>query len=282
MPAIDSLEQAEEFLSWHTVTQIVRDVYQISEPIGAIEPRFGVATVNMYLIVGRQQAALIDTGMGIGNVRSEIEKITAVPCSVFNTHFHWDHTGANSYFADRAIQELEVELVAVDPDVSDLRPSMQSAAAQAVLPNDFDPATYQIIAKPATRRLRDNDLIDLGNHQLRVIHTPGHSPGHAAYFDETSHLLFTGDAAYQGPMYACFEGSDPAAFAQSLQHLANLPEVSIICPGHDELISDSRWLTELARSAKAAVDGELHGQLHDEFIQGREFQFEGYSIWLPH
>ena len=268
-------------MSWHTVTHIANHIYQITEPIGAIEPRFGVATVNMYLIVGWERAALIDTGMGIGNVLHETQKITALPCPVLNTHFHWDHTGGNARFTDRAIHELEAELVVEEQDVSDLHQPLQSPSAQAVLPPGFDPATYRIPAQPATRLLHDNDVIDLGGHELRVIHTPGHSPGHVSYFDEASRLLFTGDTAYQGPMYACFEGSDPAAFAQSAGRLAAVPEVSVICPGHCDLIPDPTWLHELARSADAAVSGRVQGQLHDDFIQGREFHFAGFSIWLP-
>jgi glyoxylase-like metal-dependent hydrolase (beta-lactamase superfamily II) len=271
----------ELVMTWHTVTQIAKDVYRISEPIGVIEPRFGVLTVNMYLVIGQEQAALIDTGMGIGNVLNEIRKITALPCMALNTHFHWDHTGANARFSDRAIHESEADLVAHEPDVSDLRQSMQSPTVRAVLPADFDPALYRIIPQPATRTLYDHDVIDLGSHQLRVIHSPGHSVGHVSFLDEASGLLFTGDTAYPGPMYVCFEGSDPAAFAQSTKRLAALPSVSTICPGHNDPISSPTWLGELAKSADAAVNGTAQGQLRDDFIRGREFDFDGFSIWLP-
>lgn len=268
-------------MTWHTVTQIAEDVYRISEPIGVVEPRFGVSTVNMYLVIGQEQAALIDTGMGIGNVLDEIRKITALPCMALNTHFHWDHTGANARFSHRAIHESEADLVAQEPDVSDLRQLMQSPTVRAVLPAGFDPAEYRIMPQPATRTLCDNDVIDMDSHKLRVIHTPGHSIGHVSFLDEASDLLFTGDTAYLGPMYACFEGSDPAAFAQSAKRLAALPSVSAICPGHNDLIFSPIWLDELAKAANAAVNGTAQGQLRDDFIRGREFVFDGFSIWLP-
>ena len=268
-------------MTWHTTTRIGANLYRISEPIEAIEPRAGVATANMYLVIGRERAALIDSGMGIGDVRAEIRKITSLPCIVLNTHFHWDHIGANCFFAERAIHESESDLVAQEPDVSSIREEMGSTAARAVLPPSFDPAAYCIVPKPPTRLLHDNDVIDLGGRMLRVLHIPGHSPGHVAYVDEASHTLFTGDAAYRGPMYACFERSDPVAFAQSVKRLAALEGVLMTCPGHNEIIMGRDWLAELAEGVEAAVTGKVAGELREGFVVGREFRFGELSVWLP-
>ncbi len=268
-------------MSWHTVTQVEKNIYRISEPLGAIEPRFGVATVNMYLVVGQDRAVLIDSGIGIGDIRAEIAKLTSRPCTVLNTHYHWDHIGANSLFAECAIHEAEVELVAQEPDLSSMREVMQSSAAYDVLPAHFDPTTYRIVPRPATRVLHDQDRIDLGGRVLRVLHTPGHSPGHVGYVDEDNGLLFTGDGAYQGPLYACFDGSNPLDFAQSVKRLSQLPGVRLICPGHNDLITDKGWLNELAECVEAAVNGQAEGQHRDGFIVGREYRFGDMSVWLP-
>jgi glyoxylase-like metal-dependent hydrolase (beta-lactamase superfamily II) len=268
-------------MTWHTTTRIAENLYRISEPFGAIEPRFGAATVNMYLVIGQERAALIDSGCGIGDVRAEVRRITSLPCTVLNTHYHWDHAGANSLFEERAIHESEVDLLAQEQDLSWLRPALRSPAARAVLPAGFDPAAYRILAKPATRVLHDNDVIDLGGRMLLVLHIPGHSPGHVAYLDATSHVLFTGDTAQLGPMYACFEGSDPKAFAHSVKRLAALEGVRTICPGHNEVITEQDWLRELAEGFEAAVAGKIVGQMRDEFVVGREFRFGASSVWLP-
>jgi glyoxylase-like metal-dependent hydrolase (beta-lactamase superfamily II) len=266
---------------WHTTTQIAGNVYRISEPFGAIEPRVGLTTVNMYLVVGQDRAVLIDSGLGIGDVGAEIGKITSLPCTVLNTHYHWDHIGANSTFAERAIHEREIGLVAQEPDVRFIRQAMQSPTARAVLPASFDPTAYRVLPKPATRALHDNDLIDLGGRVLQVLHVPGHSPGHVAYLDEASKMLFTGDTAYAGPLYACFEGSDPAAFAESVKRLAALPNVGTICPGHDDLITEQGWLGQLAECVEAAVAGKVPGRPRDGFIVGQEYRFDTLSVWLP-
>jgi glyoxylase-like metal-dependent hydrolase (beta-lactamase superfamily II) len=268
-------------MTWHTTTPVAENVYRISEPIGTIEPRFGISTVNMYLVIGKERAVLIDSGMGVGDVRAETETITSLPCMVLNTHYHWDHIGGNASFKESAIHELETDLVTQKQNVAAIRKAMKSPTARAALPPAFDPATYRIIPKLATRVLHDDDLIDLGGRVLRVLHTPGHSPGHAAFWDDANNMLFTGDTAYLGPVYACFEGSDPREFVKSVNRLAALPNVRTICPGHNEIITKEGWLWELADCLEAAIAGKVPGQPRKGFIVGKEFHFETLSIWLP-
>ncbi len=272
---------------WLTTSRVVKDLHRISEPIGVIAPQFGVATVNMYLVVGKERAALIDSGMGIGDakgtasVRAEIRKLTSLPVIVLNTHYHWDHTGANAFFDESAIHESEVALLAQEPDMSSYRTAMQAPEVRAKLPADFDPASYRVIRKPVTRALRDGDTIDLGSITLRVIDTPGHSPGHVAYFDESSGALFTGDGAYCGPMYACFTGSDTRAFAQSVRRMSALRGVKLICSGHNELISNPSWLNELADAMDSALSGRMKSQPPNQELKRKQFRFGAFSVWFP-
>src|ERR687887_275058 len=98
-------------MTWFNVAQIAPATWQISEPLGKIEPRFGVATVNMFLVAGRQRAALIDTGMGIGDLRATVRALTDLPVLVCNTHYHWDHSAGNSAFEQIAIHQAEMNLL---------------------------------------------------------------------------------------------------------------------------------------------------------------------------
>ncbi|MGH2524880.1 MAG: MBL fold metallo-hydrolase, partial [Anaerolineales bacterium] len=154
-------------------------------------------------------------------------------------------------------------------------------AARAALPPGFDPSAYRIIPARPTRLLNEGDEVDLGGRTLRALHTPGHTPGHVAFFDRANGILFTADVAYCGPMFLCFEECDPAAFARSVRRLAALQGVKLLCPGHEAIISNSGWLAELAERVDAALAGQLRGEAHDGFLRGRHVRFDGYSIWLP-
>jgi glyoxylase-like metal-dependent hydrolase (beta-lactamase superfamily II) len=268
-------------MSWYTVTCIAPDVYRIAEPLGVVEPRYGIATANAYLVLGAERAALIDSGMGIGDLRAEVTRLTSRPCIVLNTHSHWDHSGGNLLFAERAIHEREAHLLDQAARLGGLACRLRRAEVRALLPAGFDPAAYRIGPRPATRTLRDGERIDLGGREIHVLHTPGHSPGHAAYLEPGAGLLFTGDTAYRGPVFACFEGGDPAALAGSLRRLAALPGVQAIAPGHNDVIRDPGWLRALSEGMEAALAGEIEGRWHDGFLVGREFRLADFSLWLP-
>jgi glyoxylase-like metal-dependent hydrolase (beta-lactamase superfamily II) len=159
---------------------------------------------------------------------------------------------------------------------------MARPEAQAILPQGFDRTNYRIVTRPATRALCDGDEIDLGGRVLRVMLTPGHSGGHVVYFDDAHGILFSGDMAYAGPLYACFKGGDPAAFQSSAQRLAQIADdVRLIAPGHNHVMQGGSFLHELAGAADRAVSGEAPALPADEFIRGREVRFDTFSIWLP-
>ncbi|HSX40360.1 MAG TPA: MBL fold metallo-hydrolase [Candidatus Saccharimonadales bacterium] len=67
-----------------------------------------------YLFVGKNQALLFDTGLGIGDVRQEILQITTLPVLVINSHSHYDHIGGNKQFPI-ILQCKDGDIIAMDP-----------------------------------------------------------------------------------------------------------------------------------------------------------------------
>lgn len=102
------------------------------------------------------------------------------------------------------------------------------------LPPDFSPDKYTLFSGTPERLLTDGDSIDLGGRTLRVLHTPGHSPGHMCFWEEDRGWLFTGDLVYKGTLFAHYPSTDPADFLRSVTRLASLP-VCRIFPGHHSL-----------------------------------------------
>ena len=267
--------------AWHTIRQLDADTYQISEPLGAVEPRYGVPTVNLYLVLGCAQAVLLDSGMGIGDLYELARTLTKLPVQIVNTHYHWDHSGGNARFAQRAIHALDAVALAVQPELAGMAQQMRQPAARAVLPAGFDVDSYVIDAQPATHLLADGELLELGGRSLCVLHTPGHTPGHCSFWDQARGMLFSGDAAYQGAMFSCFAECDVQATVESARRLAALRGVRLVCPGHLGSFADSGWLQQLAVGLEAAASGSVAAQRTSEFVVGREVCFDSFSIWLP-
>jgi hypothetical protein len=81
---------------WFEVREIAENLFFFCEP-----RHYENTIVN--LVVGEEKAALIDTGCGIGNLRSAIEDVTDKPIVVINTHTHADHLGGNYQFDEIAM-----------------------------------------------------------------------------------------------------------------------------------------------------------------------------------
>jgi glyoxylase-like metal-dependent hydrolase (beta-lactamase superfamily II) len=101
-------------------------------------------------------------------------------------------------------------------------------------PADFNVNDYYLFEGNPSRVLKDNDIIDLGDRKLHVLHTPGHSPGHMCFFEEATGYLFTGDLIYLGELFAFFPSTDPLAYMKSIKRLLPLPMKRIL-PAHHSL-----------------------------------------------
>ena len=90
-PEYKTLERIPVADSWF-------EVYRVAPGVLAIyEPHQWQETLD-YLIEGKTSAVLLDTGMGIGNLKRLISRLTSLPIIVVNSHTHMDHTGNNWQF----------------------------------------------------------------------------------------------------------------------------------------------------------------------------------------
>lgn len=91
---------------WFTVEQIDAATFAISEYQHWEE-------THCYLLCGTARALLIDTGLGVANIRVVADRLTSLPITVVTTHVHWDHIGGHRYFEHIAVHEAERDWLAV-------------------------------------------------------------------------------------------------------------------------------------------------------------------------
>lgn len=223
------------------------EVYKVAPGVLAIyEPHQSEETIG-YLIEGRKRALLFDTGMGIGDLRSLVGKLSKLPVIVLNSHTHDDHVGNNWQFD---------EVYGMDNDYTrhNARGSKEDAQAEiapgevcGALPAGFDPATYATRPWQITKWVHDGDRIDLGERSMDVIATPGHTPDSICLFDRANGLLFTGDTYYPGTVWIYRPETDLTAYGNSVRRIAALgPQVKLVLGAHNIPIAQPVVLNELA------------------------------------
>jgi len=213
------------------------EIYEISDGVLAIVEPFHFEETISFLVQGSEKAVLIDTGMGVGDIRAEAQRLTSLPIAVINTHWHYDHIGGNYQFRDVWAYDNDFEVGKMERGmtVAEASPQMSPNRVCRPLPAGFDPSNYEIRRCAVTRRLRHLEQVDLGQRSLIIHHTPGHSPGGICLFDTEDRILFTGDTYYPGTMYANLQRSDFRTFLSSIKYLAGLvKDVSFLATSHNE------------------------------------------------
>lgn len=213
--------------SWFTVEQIDSETFVISEYKHWEE-------THCYLLCGSKRAVLIDTGLGISNIRKIIDGLTKLPVTVVTTHVHWDHIGGHQYFDSIAVHEAEKEWLSNKFPIPLQVVKHNIICKPCDFPLDFKIEKYHIFQGIAQILLHDGDCIDLGNRKLIVIHTPGHSPGHCCFYEADRKYLYSGDLIYKGCLDAFYPSTNPQKFWKSVQKIQSL-EISRILPGHHHL-----------------------------------------------
>ena len=151
-----------------------------------------------------------------------INKNGLKPVHNIGTHGHLDH-----HFGDAAILSAFNLLPEVSNGDEVLMQHSKEAALQ-MLGMDLN------IDLPAGKlRLTENNTISFGSHTLRIIRTPGHSRGSVSFYCAEENVLFTGDTLFKGSIGRTdFPGGSMFQIISSLRELAQLPDTTIVYPGH--------------------------------------------------
>lgn len=216
----------------------------------------------MYLVEGTEKAMLIDTGMGIGNLKEFVEGLTSLPIIVVNTHGHPDHGGGNSNFD-------EVYLNPKDYDLKDIMCSYEYRLNDLILINngDINAVPKHILQGLVTLKeynvkpLSNGQTFDLGNRKLEVIEIPGHTAGSVGLLDSKNKILFSGDTIIGTPVWMHLEHSlSIEVYLESLLKIKiREDEFEKIFPGHLPSPISKELLFELIDCAKSVIKGTSKG-----------------------
>lgn len=252
--------------NWFTIEKIDETTYAISEYRHWEEN-------HAYLLIGEDKNILIDSGMGIGNILNEVNKLSSNPTTVVATHIHWDHIGGHKQFDYFFVHEdEEVWINGGFPLPLDYIKTLV-VEQPCDIPKEFDIEPYQIFQGKPDRILKNRDIIEFGGRKLEVLHTPGHSPGHMCFYESTTGYLFTGDLIYLGKMIAFFPTSDPVQYKSSIDKLVKL-SITRLLPAHHEL----NIKTDVLKKVQGAFfEIEKNGNLKH---CGKTFDFDGFKIQL--
>jgi len=194
---------------------------------------------NAYLVVDEEsrRAVYIDPGDEAPRLLAALERSGATLEAIWLTHAHIDHIGAIAGI--RRVHDVPVHLHPLDEPVYG---HGEQVARLYGVPFEVPP--------PPDVALREGQEIRIGGRtRFRVMHVPGHAPGHVMFVGDD--VVFGGDLLFAGSIGRTdLPWCDPAAMQDSLARAAALPEALAVHPGH---------------GAATTIGGELRG---NPFLSG--------------
>ncbi len=181
----------------------------------------GPLQTNCYIVgcEGTKEGAIIDPGGDAKRILAEVERLGLEIKYVINTHGHFDHTLANKEVVKATGAPLAIH-----------------SADASMLTQGGGAFFFGIIGKaspPADVILDEGQALTLGEIELQVLHTPGHSPGSICLYSEDEGVLFDGDVLFNmGIGRYDLPGGSYSVLTESIQRLLALPDETTVYPGH--------------------------------------------------
>lgn len=183
----------------------------------------GPLGVNCFILGCEEthEGVVIDPGAEPGKIIAAVNRLGLRIRSVINTHGHFDHVGGNR----KVLEQTGAELLVHEGDVHFLSRAADVAAMYGVI-TDNSP-------RP-DRLLKDGMLLSFGTYRIRVLHTPGHTPGGCCLYLADEGMVITGDTLFaEGVGRTDFPGSSHQALIEGIRtKLLTLPDAVRAYPGH--------------------------------------------------
>lgn len=228
----------------------VLSVIQLEEDLWMIDD----GLCHCYLVVGKKKALLMDTGLGIGDLRGAISTVTDLPVELLISHEHLDHLGGIGQFSEAYINQR-----------------VASCLPPEVTPH-FVGSGY---------------VFDLGGVELEVLEQPGHSVGEISLLNRAAGYLLVGDVFEEGRVLLHCATSDVHQYLATLEQTRALDGiVQKLYPAHLSYPLDMAFVDRLYGCVTEYLKGErklkpFHFVVPGKDIWVHEFAHGGVSITVP-
>ncbi len=178
---------------------------------------------NCY-ILGDEDSGLgvvIDPGDEAARIALAVEQTGLEVASIIVTHAHIDHVGAVAALVDEYACPVLMHA--------------EAEATLAQLPTQAVMMGLRFGRVPAVDRyVEDEEVLEVGGLRLRSLYTPGHAPGHLAFYVEDEGVVLSGDALFAGSVgrVDLVGGSMEVLMKSIEERLLTLPGETIVYPGH--------------------------------------------------
>ena len=178
---------------------------------------------NCYVIGDEETGtgAIVDPGDEAARIALAVEQSGLEIGQILITHAHIDHVGAVAALVDEyacpVLMHAEAEAM------------LQQLPTQAMMMG------LRFGKVPAVdRHLGDGEVLEVGGLELRSLYTPGHAPGHLAFYVESEDVVLSGDALFAGSVGRTdlFGGSMEVLLRSINERLLALPDETKVYPGH--------------------------------------------------
>jgi hydroxyacylglutathione hydrolase len=178
---------------------------------------------NCY-IVGDEESkvgAIVDPGDEAARIAMAVEETGLEIGSIILTHAHVDHVGAVVALVDEYACPVLMH--------AEAEPMLNQLPTQAMMMG------VRFGKVPTVDHyVEDEEILEVGDLRLRSLYTPGHAPGHLAFYLEDEGLVLSGDALFAGSVGRVdLPGGSMEVLMRSIEErLLTLPDQTVVCSGH--------------------------------------------------
>ncbi|MCI8992926.1 MAG: MBL fold metallo-hydrolase [Eubacterium sp.] len=185
----------------------------------------GPIGTNCYFLMNEdtKELLVIDPGGDGPRLIREIRQLGYTPAAVLLTHGHFDHAMSAKELKDT----FSISVYAHEKEKETLENPMYNVSGMIGKVQKYEADIF----------VKDNDVLELAGFSLKVLHTPGHTPGGVSYYAEEQKLVFSGDALFcQSIGRTDFPNGSTSQLIRSVsEKLLTLPDDVQVLPGHEQL-----------------------------------------------